>query len=87
MAEKEQGNRHYVNKKIVNSGSRDSLLGIISAFILCLVALVYGGYIIQSGHPVTGTIISGSGMLGLATVFIYGTNNKKQEENDVDESE
>lgn len=77
MAESEAQHRHEIDNKCVKADSRDSLLGIISAFILGLSCIV-GGILVIIMVPktigiVSGTVITGSGLAGILGTFISGT--------------
>jgi uncharacterized membrane protein len=76
--ENENEHRHGLERKIVKTESRDSLLGVVSAFILCIVALIGCIFLISSGHEVYGIILGGFGLTGLATTFIVGRNSENK---------
>ena len=78
MAEKEQEHRHGCENKCVKADSRDSLLGIVSAFLIC-VSMIYAGVKIVLGVPhisglLSGSVISMAGFGGVIGVIIRGTN-------------
>lgn len=78
MAEKEQDHRHVCDSKCVKADSRDSLLGILSAFIIC-VSMIFAGTKIALSVPhlsglLSGSFISLAGFGGIIGVFIRGTN-------------
>lgn len=78
MAEKEQEHRHGFENKCVKADSRDSLLGIVSAFLIC-VSMIYTGGKIVLGVPhlsglLSGSVISMTGFGGIIGLFIRGTN-------------
>lgn len=94
MAEREQAHMHEIesmqikgwqesNKKIIDIESRNSLLGILSAFLISLVAIGGGFYVISLGSvgsQIAGGLISFTGLTSLVGTFIYGSrdkNNKK----------
>lgn len=79
MAERQSAHRQELEKKVINSGSRDSLLGIISATIIALATLASGTYVISIGKTWSGTIIGSAGLIGLVGVFIYGTRSSRKE--------
>jgi uncharacterized membrane protein len=76
MAEKQSDHRRALERKMVRSASRDSLCGIVSAFVLCALSLVFSFFLIRSGYQVSGTIIGGVGITSLVTVFVYGTRSR-----------
>lgn len=78
MAEKEQEHRHGRENKCIRADSRDSLLGIFSAWFIC-VSMIYTGGRIVLGVPhisglLSGSVISLAGFGGVIGVFIRGTN-------------
>ena len=78
MAEKEQEHRHGCENKCAKADSRDSLLGIVSAFLIC-VSMIYAGVKIVLGVPhisglLSGLVISMAGFGGVIGVIIRGTN-------------
>jgi len=79
MAEKQSEHRQYLEKTVVKSGVRDSLLGIISGFAIGIVTVVSGALLIYSGHDIAGAVFSGTGLTGLVGVFVYGTRSSRAE--------
>ncbi len=77
MAEKEAQHRHSMDDVCVRADSRDSLLGIISAFILGTLCIVGGIVVIiivpENEGILSGTLITGSGLAGILGTFIRGT--------------
>ena len=82
MAENQAKHRQCIEQKIVAASSRDSLSGIVSAFLICMTALILGTYVILSGHPASGTILSAGSIGGLVSTFIYGTRENRKTRND-----
>ena len=68
MAEKEAAHRHSIQDQIVKRDSRDSLFGIVFAFILSLGCLIIGAYIILTLPNNIGAIIAGA-IFGLSGIF------------------
>lgn len=79
MAEGQSEHRKDLERIVIESRSRDSLLGIIAAFILALVTIGAGTTIIIKGFVWSGTIIGSTGLVGLVGVFIYGTSSARKE--------
>lgn len=46
--------------------------GQIFAFMISIITLISGAWIIKNGHDVPGTFVSLSGLGGIVTAFIYG---------------
>lgn len=79
MAEKQAEHRRYCEKKQVDTESRDSLLGILSALIVSIVILITGTVIVIVAGGVVGTIAGTLlNLTGIATIigtFLRGTGN------------
>ncbi len=86
MAEKQEEHRHYLEKKTVDSESRDSLLGILSAVFISIVILGAGTTIIIVVPGTTGAISGGLlNLFGIATVigkFLGNSKNEQQAKED-----
>ncbi len=79
MAEEQGRHRRELEKKALNTDSRNSLLGIISALLIGLTTVITGGIVISKGFSWPGTILGSAGLIGLVSVFIYGTKQRRQE--------
>jgi uncharacterized membrane protein len=79
MAEEQSKHRQSLEKKALNTDSRNSLCGIIFALLLGLATIVMGGYVIINGYSWGGTILGSAGLVGLVSVFIYGTRQRRAE--------
>ena len=79
MAEEQSKHRQELEKTVIKSNARDSLLGVIFAFVLCLSTIIIGGILAFNDHGTTGLIFCGVGLASLAGTFIYGTRSSKSE--------
>jgi uncharacterized membrane protein len=79
MAEEQSKHRRALETKALNTDSRNSLLGVIFAFILGLTTIATGGIVVLKGQPWPGTIIGSAGLVGLVSAFIYGTRERRKE--------
>jgi len=79
MAEEQSEHRRKLEDIVIRSRSRDSFLGVIFAFLLGLAVIISGTIVIIKGYQVSGTLLSGAGLVGLVAVFIYGTRSAKKE--------
>ena len=86
MAEKAQGRRHdrarmalETERLVVQGESRRSFLGVVAAFIISLLCIGGGVYLIANGQVWAGTALVGFDLAGLVAVFIYGTNSRRTE--------
>ena len=79
MAEAQSRHRQEIEKKVISSGAKNSLLGVIFAFILGL-STVFGGVLLAfNGLAWPGALLGSAGLVGLVSVFIYGTRSNKEE--------
>jgi len=73
---------YQLDKKYLESNSRDSFLGVVFAFGIGLATIVCGTVVILAGHSVAGSILSCTGITGIVGTFVYGTRlNKKDKSN------
>jgi uncharacterized membrane protein len=79
MAEEQAAHRKEMERIVIKSRARDSLLGIISGFLIALTTIISGVYVIVHGYQWSGTILGSVGLVGLVSVFIYGTNSNRKE--------
>jgi len=79
MAEDQSRHRQALESVVVRSGSRDSLLGIMAASTTCLGFLWLTYYAISRGHVLTGSFLGTVNIVGLVSVFVYGTRTKSRE--------
>jgi uncharacterized membrane protein len=79
MAEEQSKHRKELEKKALDTDSRNSLLGVIFAFILGVTTITIGGLVILKGQPWPGTIIGSGGLVALVYAFIYGTRARTKE--------
>jgi uncharacterized membrane protein len=52
----------------------EARLGQIFAFIIALAFVAVGGFLVDRGHPISGTLLGGGGLGGIVTTFILGRN-------------
>lgn len=83
MAERQSAHRQDIEKMIVKGRTRDSLLGIIAAMLLSFFILVAGVFCILAGHDWAGSTIITIDIVGLCTVFIYGTSLKNKQDSKI----
>jgi len=68
-----------IETRVVESDILKSWLGIASAFVLTLTAIISGSVLVWHGHDWAGGAIATSGLAGLAGTFIYGTSSQRRE--------
>ena len=79
MAENQSEHRQAIEKTVVKTNARNSTLGVIAAFILGVLTIVGGVFLAYNGRELSGAVLGGTGLVGLATVFIYGTRSSRRE--------
>jgi uncharacterized membrane protein len=79
MAENQARHRQELEKRIIESDTKNSRLGLHYGLIIGLAAVVGGVYCISSGYEVGGSIVGGTGLTGLVGVFVYGSRQKRKE--------
>ena len=79
MAEQQATHRQAIEAIAVKTNARNSTLGVISASVLGIVTIAGGVFLGYSGHEWPGAVLGSAGLIGLASVFIYGTRSSKQE--------
>jgi uncharacterized membrane protein len=79
QAEKQTDHRIKLEHKVVFSGVSRSWWGLWVAAFLVLFAMASGSILVYLGHDASGAVIATTGLAGLATVFIVGTNLQKSE--------
>jgi uncharacterized membrane protein len=75
MAEKESEHRHKKEDKALNGMIWNERLGMLCAFILSLLLIVGGFYVVLKGNTVGGTILTGMPIAVIAIAFIRGRKN------------
>ena len=64
---------------MLKSASRDNLLGAIFAFMVILIMILIGPYLITKGYELPGYMLSGTGILSVIKLFIFPTNFTKND--------
>lgn len=55
------------------------MLGIIAGFFITIIVALIGAYVAVNGQELGGAILGGTGLVGLVSVFIYGTRSSRKE--------
>ena len=79
MSEKQAAHRQSIEAKVIGINGRNSLAGIISGVVVSLAAIGCGTLLIYKGLNVQGFVLSGGSIVGLVSVFIYGTSSNRKE--------
>ena len=77
--QKQSDHRRNLESIVIRQGARDSLLGLIFAFILGLSTVMGAVICILNEHQTAGTLLGGVGLTSLVGTFIYGTRSRRQE--------
>lgn len=72
FTEKEQEHRHRIESKGLHAAVNAEMRGQKYALLICLVFVLCSYQLIMSNHEISGSILGGGTLLGLATVFITG---------------
>jgi uncharacterized membrane protein len=79
MAEKQAEHRQNLESHVVRSNSRNSTLGVLFAFVLGIITIGGGVFLAYFGRELSGAILGSAGLIGLVSVFIYGTRSSRSE--------
>lgn len=79
MAERQSDHRIQLEKTVILGDSRRSYMGLILAFLLSAAIIGGGIYLIINDHDWAGGLLIGLDLVGLATVFVYGTRSRRAE--------
>lgn len=79
MSESQAEHRMEMEKTVIVGDSKRSYIGLFFAFILSVGIVSSGTYIAIFVHPWAGSSVIGTGVAGLAGVFVYGTNSRRRE--------
>lgn len=80
MAESQQKHRHDIEKTSVNAAVGAEKRGQDYALIVSVIFIIGSIYLIAIGQELSGTIIAGTTLLGLAYMFLTGRKRKKTDE-------
>lgn len=98
MAEQEMEHRHRMeekeldadiafNESIAGREGKEILRGQVFAFLIGIVTIGCGTYATVEGHPLAGSFIGGTGVIGLVTAFILGRKGNDTEREDSSDQE
>ena len=71
--------RQNLERAVIETDNRKSMLGVVFGFIIVLIAIVAGVYTAIKGHPLFGSGLSVAGLALLVSAFI--TSKKKEDTN------
>ena len=77
QAEKQTAHRIEMETKLVSSGIRKSMLGLVFGFLIGAIGIGGGLYLTAIGFNVTGIVFSSATLVTLVSTFIYGSQSRK----------
>ncbi len=81
MAEKEQEHSRNMVSTVIVGDSRRAYLGLIAGFIISVLGIGGGIYLIATGHDWAGLSLAGINLTGLVGVFVYGAKTRHDDRN------
>ncbi len=82
MAEKDAEHIREMQRRVLSAKKTEVILGQIFGFVIGVVALLCGTWIVISGYPIVGGIIGSGGVIGLVSAFILGRSKKEVRKKD-----
>lgn len=79
MAEKQSAHREYLEKRVVDGNVSNQTRGSYFAFIISLVAIIGGVWLIAHGKSTEGLAAIITSLVGLVSVFFYSKHQQKKE--------
>ncbi len=76
---KQSDHRMELENKVIDSGVKNSARGQVFAFILSLITILIGAFLIFLNKDILGIVSILGSLATLAGVFVYGTKSKKDE--------
>lgn len=78
LAEEEAQHRRALEKKVVQSETMDSRLGLIFGFIATLFALGVSAFFAYKEYPITGGTLGAGTLAGVVGTFVYGSRQRNK---------
>lgn len=79
MAENQANHRQDLERRVIKSDVRNSVVGLIFGLIVSLAAIGAGVWLIHEGKSLEGSILSGLVIVSLVGTFIYGSQAKRRD--------
>lgn len=79
MAESQSAHRQFIEKEVISSQNMQSERGQIFAFILAVLLIAVGSTAFLLGHSTVASIIFGTTVVGLVTVFVLGRKSQQRD--------
>jgi uncharacterized membrane protein len=79
QAAKQTEHRTALESKVIDADIKKSHWGLVAGFVISMTCVIGGVALVFAGHDAAGTTIATASVVGLATVFVYGTATRKKE--------
>jgi len=79
LLEEQSRHRMYLEKTVIVGDNRRANWGLISGWSIAVLFLITSAMLILAGYGAYGTVLGAVDLVALVTVFIYGTNIRKNE--------
>jgi uncharacterized membrane protein len=79
MAETQSDHRQKLESKVVSGEVVKSYLGMACGFVVAIAGMSIGGFLLNEGHTIGGSIFAGVPLTGLVTVFVVGATQRRKE--------
>lgn len=79
MAELQAKHRHGLEKTVVDSGALRAKMGLVAGFIVAMTIGIGGIFVALKANPWAGATIVGVDLVGLVSVFVYGSQAQRKE--------
>ncbi len=79
MAENQSSHRQKIETKVINSDILNSKLGLIFGFIIGLVGIIGGVYVVVHDKAFAGGFIITGTLVSLVGTFVYGSRQRRSE--------
>ncbi|MEK6750450.1 MAG: DUF2335 domain-containing protein [Pseudomonadota bacterium] len=77
MAQQDAAHIRELERKSLYYKQREVLLGQVFGFLIAVIVVISAAMLIYSGHEATGVIFSGTCLVTLVSLFIYGRSKSK----------
>jgi len=82
ISEKQADHRIDMERTLVNHALKRGHWGLVAGFVLSAMVILGGIFLISGGHDWAGGILISMNLVGLASVFVYGSNSRRSHRQD-----
>jgi uncharacterized membrane protein len=79
MAEKQAEHRMGLESRVIDADIRRANAGVVAGFLVALAFLGGSVFLVFTGHTQAGVIVGSLDLVGLVSVFVYGTISRRSE--------